>query len=279
MLINSLLLFIEETLAIFILYAYISAWHSLYPLYKPKAKLVLIGEQNQVDDQNANKFKLGHHSFYILAIILGMLFSVTFTQIRPSLGMAFDGVGYEVLLILITIILVGSALLAFGAYQLISPRLCFAVSLFLIVIPHASDFIVFLSSVTQSNMHASVYAGISIGLGICFSISYLLYFLFLNVNKVLTYMLAVSLFLSAQLSNIVVILQQIDVLSSSLPLWNTNHIVEDKSEFGQFFHVLFGYDATPTLLYLLALTLFTFIILGLLVKSPFGKQTAHGVVQ
>ncbi|MFQ3249544.1 MAG: high-affinity iron transporter [Glaciecola sp.] len=277
MLINSLLLFIEETLAIFILYSYISAWHFLD---KPEVTLKLLNKQLSNKENPITKaYKLGHHASYTLAIIIGILFSAVFTQFRPSLGMLFDGVGYEVFLILTTCVFVASVLLAFGKRRFIRPQLCFAFSLFLIVIPHASDFIVFLSSVTQSNMHASVYAGISVGLGICFSISYLLYFLFLNVNKVLPYQLAVSLFLSAQLSNIVVILQQIDVLSSSLPLWNTNYFVEDKSEFGQFFHVLFGYDATPTLLYLLALTFFTFIILGLLVKSPYGRQTARGVAQ
>jgi high-affinity iron transporter len=76
-------------------------------------------------------------------------------------------------------------------------------------------------------------------------------------------------------------LQQIDVLSSSLPLWNTNSFIADSNEYGQFFHVLVGYDATPTLIYLVILGASTLIIFTLLMRSKLieGKSTAFGVVQ
>ena len=277
MLINSLLIFIEETLAIFILYAYISVWLTFY---YPNAKFELCNKQHSTqNNKSLKKFRFGRQAYFILAIIFGLIFSITFTQIRPWLGMTMNGFGYEIFLMLVASTSIASILIAMTKSKLVNPQFCFSFALFLMVIPHASDLFVFLSSVTQSNMHAGAYAGMSIGLGICFSISYLLYFFFLHINNVLLYQFALSLFLSAQSSSIVVTLQQIDVLSSSLPLWNSNYLVEDKSEFGQFFKVLFGYDATPTLLYLAVLITFTFIILGFLVKSSVGHHTAHGVVQ
>jgi high-affinity iron transporter len=76
-------------------------------------------------------------------------------------------------------------------------------------------------------------------------------------------------------------LQQIDVLSSSLPLWNTNNLIADRNEYGQFFHVLIGYDATPTLIYLCVFGVSTIIIFTLLMRTKLieGKSTDHRVVQ
>ena len=126
-----------------------------------------------------------------------------------------------------------------------------------------------------------VYVGVSIGLVICFSSSYLLFFVGLNVGTSLPLKGAIAIFLGGQLSNIVNVLQQIDVLSSSLPLWNTNGFIADSNEYGQFFHVLVGYDAKPIRMYLGILGASTLVIFTLLMRSKFieSKSTVFGVVQ
>jgi high-affinity iron transporter len=135
------------------------------------------------------------------------------------------------------------------------------------VLPHASDFIVFFDSVSQPQLYSSITIGVTLALGICVSITYLLFFLFLSLKYEQALKLAVSVFLAGQLSNVVTILQQVDLLPSTLPLWNTNEIIADKHEFGQFFHVLFGYDATPTAAYLSLLILSTLIMFTFLTRQ------------
>jgi len=279
MLINSLLLFIEETLPIFILYAYICAWHSFFD---SNQKLLT------ADDKKVNMLtmwwfalKQDHHFFYLCTIMLGLLSSAILTHFRPWLGMTLEGIGYEVLLIGISLSLTASVIFGQITKNNLIRKLLFSLSLFLLVLPHASDFIVFFTSVGQTQLHASVYVGVSVGLGICISISYLLFFVFLNIDNSLPLKLAIALFLAGQLSNIVTVLQQIDVLSSSLPLWNTNNLIADRNEYGQFFHILIGYDATPTLIYLVVFGVSTIVIFTLLMRTNLteSKSTVHGVIQ
>lgn len=279
MLINSLLIFIEETLPIFVLYAYLCAWHSYFE-YRKETKPV---KTNAIGSFAGEVFKLkqDHHIYFICAILLGLLLSAFITSVRPWLGMTLDGIGYEVVLILLALCFVASVLVGQITNNSTTRKVLFSLSLFLLVLPHASDFMVFFASVLQVQLYSSVYVGVSIGLGICLSISYLLFFVFRNIGKSLPLKLAMAIFLAGQLSNIVTILQQIDVLSSSLPLWNTNGFIADSNEYGQFFHVLVGYDATPTLIYLVILGASTLIIFTLLMSSKLieGKSTAFGVVQ
>jgi high-affinity iron transporter len=278
MLINSLLLFIKETLPIFILYTYICAWHSFFD--SSKKSLPLTAKRHKPLSTWIFTLRQDHHFFYLFAIILGLLSSAILTYFRPWLGMALEGIGYEILLIVISLSLTTGVILGQTTNNDITRKLLFSLSLFLLVIPHASDFIVFFTSVGQTQLRASVYVGVSIGLGICVSISYLLFFVFLNIDKSLPLKIAIALFLAGQLSNIVTILQQIDVLSSSLPLWNSNNFIADRNEYGQFFHVLVGYDATPTLIYLVVFGAATIIIFTLLMRTKVteNKNTVHGVI-
>ncbi len=271
MLINSLMLFIEETLPIFILYAYINAWE-----FTQSDRSNEKAPPGQVSSlQLTYMFILGknyHHLMYISAIILGLLFSYLLTSIRPWLGSSYTGTGYEALLVIMTIICVITVVFGLHAKGMLARKLYFSISLFTLILPHASDFIVFFDSVSKSQLYSSITIGAVLGLGICASISYLLFFLFLNLKNDIVIKLAVSVFLAGQLSNVVNILQQIDVLPSSLPLWNTNEIIADRNEFGQFFHVLFGYDATPTLAYLAVLILSFLILFAFLIKTSNSKK-------
>lgn len=301
MLINSLLIFIEETLPICILYAYLCAWHAtLAPanmhIKDDKNQNSLLGKTqfglalsipiaiSKVGKQlfmrlSAERAPQQQHVYYFFAIMLGLICSVFFTQLRPSLGMAFEGLGYEVALIALSIMCVTCVLVAMRTPIPIVSKLLFSVGLFFLVVPHASDFIVFLSSVAQAQLHSIVYVGMSIGFGICISISYLLFVAFLNIKKSYALKLAISLFLAGQLSGIVNTLQQIDILSSTLPLWNSNDFIADRNEYGQFFHVLFGYDATPSSIYLLVLATFSVLIFTFLMSITPHKDNVHGAIQ
>ena len=70
------------------------------------------------------------------------------------------------------------------------------------------------------------------------------------------------------------LLEQVDILSSSKILWNSNGFLAENSELGQLFSVLFGYDATPSIiqlsLYFMALLLPLFIIRIIYIMNHFG---------
>ena len=46
----------------------------------------------------------------------------------------------------------------------------------------------------------------------------------------------------------IVLLQQVDILSSSQALWDSSRFLTEDSEVGQLLTVLFGYESTPSLL-------------------------------
>ena len=267
MLINSLLLFIEETLPVFILYAYLCA-----------SRHVLTSTLNTHTQV---------HGYFISAIVCGLLLSIGLTHIRPWLGMSFEGVGYELCLIVVSILFAGSLLSAQSEYRSQVRTLMASLSLFWLVLPQASDFTVFMVSVAQNQSISSLFigsnigmtVGMSLGFGICISISYLVFVMFSNISNERPLKLAISLFLAGQLSHIVIILQQVDMLSSSLPLWNTTNLVADTSEYGQFLKVVVGYDATPTLLYMGVLVSSSLLIFTYLVWQKPNQNKLHGGLQ
>lgn len=59
------------------------------------------------------------------------------------------------------------------------------------------------------------------------------------------------------------LLMQIDWISSSKPLWDSNYLLPESSAIGQITYAVFGYEATPTLIEVCAYTA-TIIIMGLI---------------
>jgi high-affinity iron transporter len=181
---------------------------------------------------------------------------ITSYYFMPAMGELFDGIGIEVIQT-IESILAYFCLLFASSYLITQNKLTkcqshlIIIGMVLFIIINASVFIFFLDSyMANKESVKNIMAGLAIGLGICLSFSALLYFLLAWFIKqefyVLTYIFW-GLFLSGQISKIVNLLQQVDIIQSTTPLWNSSHIVKDSSEYGQLLKTLFGYEASPSM--------------------------------
>ncbi len=91
--------------------------------------------------------------------------------------------------------------------------------------------------------------GLVLGGGICLSIAIIFYFSLkyfdqnINSNTSNYFLL---FFTVGQLMQVIVQLQQVDILPSSQPIWDSGKFIAENSELGQLLTVLFGYETTPS---------------------------------
>ena len=229
MLINTVILFLRDALPIFILLA------------------VLIAQV---------QISVKHLTLTICAgLILAMLFIL---QIDSLSGM-FDGAGIELtlwflhLLFYFNVFCLGIVTLRPSGSQQHVFRL--AISLVLVIIvAKGSNFLLYLDGyLDQVNALQALFLGTLLGLGICLSVAVLLYFFVAWLRArfgVLAASTALLIFATGQLSNALNLLIQVDLLPNTAVVWDSGWLIDDQSEYGYFFNVLFGYVATPSYLQL-----------------------------
>lgn len=245
MLINTVILFLKDLLPIFILFCLLKSNIRHFRIQKKVVLLVLT------------------------IIFIGII--ATF-KLLPLLSELWQGAGIEI----IQTIQIGFVYvcLVFSSSYIIQKRYPTSCQLYVIVtafvvflVLNISTFIVFLESYLINSESAKVvFAGLAIGLGISLSFSSLLLFLLLWLTKKKYYTITYSFwafFLTGQLSQVVNLLQQVDIIQSSEALWDSSILVEDRSEYGHILNTLVGYEASPSgefiLIYLLSLfTLFIY---------------------
>lgn len=234
MLINTLFLLIEEALPISIAYAYLCALFH----YQPQEHTLL---------KSTKTIKLN------MTVIVSLVLGFAFSSMRPKLTELLEGQAYEFTLVLFiglfTLFFFSGLIAKKGQTKL---ALLFA-SLGCLVVPHASDFFVFIQSVFERAALIDIYTGILLGVGICFSFSYLLYFFCTRVLNQTIFKILLSLFLAAQIAGSLTLLEQIGIVPSSLPLWDANVLVRESQEYGQLLKTILGYDATPSIGYITVL--------------------------
>ncbi|WP_206485427.1 hypothetical protein [Thalassotalea sp. G2M2-11] len=178
----------------------------------------------------------------------------------PVMSEYFGGAGLELALVLLTIIIYLSCLVASiftlnERSHLLVVKLCFMLGLSsFIVIKGANFLIYFLGYLARSADNSSVILGVALALGITFSFCILLYFTLSwcrlrGWEKLLNFFWAI--YLGSLLAQIVPMLAQIDLVTDAIPLWDSRWLMADKSEYGHIFKALVGYEATPSLSYLL----------------------------
>jgi len=229
MLINTVILFLKDLLPIFILCCLIVTC---------------------VAPTLVSKQRIG---FLFVMSALGIL--ITF-KLLPSMGDLIGGKGIEVIQT-VEILLAYFFFVHGSSYMLTQKQLSklqgnlmvLGIALFIVV--KGSVFIVFLDSYfVNSESIRNIFTGLALGLGICLSFSALLYFFLLWFIKKERYRLTYffwALFLSGQISQVVILLQQVDILQSSKALWDSENLVKDSSEYGHLLKSLFGYEASPSL--------------------------------
>ncbi len=247
MLINTVLLFLQNALPIFII-----------------TSLLLIRFSSETIK-----------TFSVKWLVLGLLFTIIIAFILSNnlenISQAADGKGIELFLslglLLVYLFSMGLFILnstdsGTGYDSFIKKQLAFMVFI-IISILNGAHFIVYLTNYwAQAQQIESMLIGIILGGGICLSISILFYFLLKyadqNIHqKISSYFLV--FFALGQLMHAIVLLQQVDIFSSSQPVWNSSSIIAENSELGQLLTVLFGYESTPSPLQLIIYVL-AFII-------------------
>ena len=127
-----------------------------------------------------------------------------------------------------------------------------AVVLALIIMLQGTNFIVyFIGYWSHEDALNALFIGVILGAGICISISVLLYFFCSFLNERLygqSTEFILILFACGLINKTSDLLLQIDFLPSTRMIFDLNFIVREKSELGYFLKALFGYDANPTIL-------------------------------
>lgn len=258
MLINTVILFLRDALPIFILLG------------------LLMGQLTF-----SKKWLIG-------ALTMGFVCSVIFIQQVNILGDMFDGTGLELALCCLHFILYG-LVLALGFVLFIRPTSkpswqtsYLALALIVVIcVAKGSNFLLYFNGyLNQQNALQSMLIGTLLGLGICLSLAILLYFFMDWLTKkfgIFTPWTLLLVFAAGQLVNSLNLLVQVDVLSNAEPLWNSQWLVDNESEYGHLLNVLFGYTATPTTLQIcLYILLILFPVMARYYRGHFAKPTPRG---
>ncbi|MBL4900094.1 MAG: hypothetical protein JKX76_10740 [Colwellia sp.] len=269
MLINTVLLFLQSALPMFILIS-----------------LLLLRF-------NAASVSLGTRENWIKISLLSGLLVFILSQNMEGISQLFDGKGTEV------IFSFGFVLIYFCSVHLFlfdnkdhitNVKKSLASTLFLLVLLlNGSHFVLYFSSyLTQSPSFEfsggelagfeSLFIGIILAVGICISFAILLYFLlrycdaFIHTKTSRYFLL---FFATGQLMQTIVLLQQVDILPMSHIVWNSSSLITENSEIGQLLRVLIGYETTPSIMQLITY-LIAFIVPVLMRKSRYINRLAYG---
>jgi len=259
MLINTILLFLNNALPVFIMTSLLLRYFSL----------------NDADNVNTKWLLLGFSLTVIASFIL--------SNNLENLSLMLDDKGTELFLsfgaIIVYLSIVGLFILS-NVHRYTAIKKFLALFIFFIIGSfNGAHFIIYLISYwTQAKQDDTLLIGITLGGGICLSISILFYFLLRSMDKRIynqTSCYFLLFFGVGQLMQAIMLLQQVDILSSSQPIWDSGAFIAEESGLGQLLTVLFGYETTPSILqlisYIAALTLPV-----MLLKLPYISSYLYG---
>lgn len=269
MLINTVLVFLQNILPIFVVLSLLFAQQDVSHQLSKQEK------------QNTSDLPL----IYLLKTLgMGLIIVLFLSYFMPEVSQLFSGTGLEIVYSILFSLIYCSIVISFLHTRVIShiseqgktlPKqqrltqqksVVSLVILLLVLCVHGSNFSLYIMSLTIQNpaidiLYSGIVVGVIIGTGICLSIAILLYFVLVTLVKktrcqIVCYFLL--LFGVGQLIQGLQLLEQVDIISSNVALWSTNYLIAEDSELGYFLTILFGYEATPSvielLVYLCALT-------------------------
>ncbi|MBO7922832.1 FTR1 family iron permease [Alteromonas sp. KS69] len=232
MLINTVVLFLRDTLPIFLLLSVLLALPGV-------SRLSLV--------------------WRIASLLVTAAMTYSYLGVISQLA---EGAGFELLksLLLVTAWIGICTLVIFPLSR------CYLVSVGItllvlgIGLPNSLHFMVyFVSELSRNSDSTLLFLGTTIGLGISISIAILL-------NIALTHFLShkatfffTTVFVAAQVANIALLLEQIDILPTPQQVWDSSQIINDNSEYGHLLNALIGYEATPSMSYIM-LFIFTLVV-------------------
>lgn len=189
-------------------------------------------------------------------------------SLAPTLSEQFSGAGLEVIMVVLICVmlcslLIGSAInIAQFRYvshlktrkQAWSHQLVNLGVVCLLIIT-GTQFLIYSSGyLSRTTNDLSIIYGVVVSSGIAISFSILLYFSlrWLSARKLFVLMnLLWAGFMAGLATRLVPLLSQIDVISDGSPLWSTSAVIKDSSEYGHILKALLGYEATPSLAFII----------------------------
>ncbi|WP_100655761.1 hypothetical protein [Alteromonas flava] len=184
-----------------------------------------------------------------------------------SIAAAFAGAGLEVFNAAMLIVAYGGLALGAAICLYSATRSALANTLLLLgsaalVASKLIELFIFFGVYLQhAEALQTVLMGIVVGLGICFSFAIIFHFL---INELYQssfsaiVLLLWTAFIAGQLAQVTGLLAQVDLVSLGAPVVNLNHWVADSSEYGHVLNTLIGYEASPSLHFLLVYLLAMF---------------------
>lgn len=258
MLINTVILFIRDALPIFVLLAFLLAQ---IRLSKP---------------------------LLITSIFVGLMLAILFIQLVDELGSMFDGTGLELslfslhLCLYLLVLALGYNMLSASANQLYAANIALA-AIMTIIITKGSNFLLYFNGhLNQLDALQSMSIGMFLGLGICLSLTVLLYFFMVWLKGrfgIVAPWIVLLVFVSGQLMNALNLLIQVDILPAASPIWNSQWLLDDESEYGHLLNVLFGYVESPSILQISLYTLFIFGPLIPYFRAWFFTHSNRGIIR
>ena len=225
MLINTVILFIRDTLPVFLLFSF------------------LLAQQG------------GSARHLLGGTLVGFLMAVGLYFNLSVVSEWFEGGGLELIKTLVlAVMLSGLGEFVRRQYQgdIASTQWLSALLMVGITFINVIHFIIYLLAYwSASDAGTSLILGNVIGLGISLSVGVLLYVAVAAIRVRVIKFSVLILFFAGQIAGIAMLLEQINLLPNQSRLWDTSGWVADDSEYGHFLNVLIGYEATPTGAYML----------------------------
>ncbi|TWX64567.1 hypothetical protein ESZ36_19925 [Colwellia demingiae] len=304
MLINTVLVFLQNILPIFVVFSLLFAQQDArYKSSSLESSQSSSQSRNQSSNQSSNKEK---NNIYYLPIIyllkttgIGLIIVFLLSYFMPMLSQLFSGTGLEILFSILFSLIYCFIVISFLLNQTSSHKksqdkmlldqqtltqqktLVSLAILLLVLCVHGSYFSLYVMSLTIQNtaletLYSGIVVGVIIGTGICLSIAILLYFILVSLAKKLRSQIVcyfLLLFGVGQLIQGLQLLEQVDIISSTAHLWSTNYLIAEDSELGYFLTILFGYEATPSAMELIVY-LSAIIVPILIAKINTSKQNS-----
>ncbi|MDC8829276.1 FTR1 family iron permease [Alteromonas gilva] len=220
MLINTVILFIRDTLPVFLMLS------------------LLLAQQ-------------GASFWHLLSgTVVGWMLALALYFNLAAVSALFDGGGLELIKSAVLLLLLCGLCLFLerlrGGQSAQAQRLSFVLMTGLTLV-NAIHFLVYIVAYWSApKAGTAMIVGNVIGLGISMSVGVLLYVLTKALAIVLLQHTLLTVFVAGQVAGIALLLEQINLLPNQTRLWDTSGWVADDSEYGHFLNALMGYEATPT---------------------------------
>ncbi len=199
--------------------------------------------------------------WFFFTLIVGLVGAWIYGVNTARISEWFDYTGQEVvngvsqiIIYLLLVMMVFITHLQSAIVKRITPWIM-ALSVSLLITREGSEIYIYLSGFVQSEQFSSVLVGSVIGASIGLSVGALFFYILSYKEDQLRYfvgMCMLSVIAAGLLAQSVPMFMQADIIEASPPIWDSSFLLNEQSLIGQLVYAVAGYEATPTLMQVLA---------------------------